>query len=286
MTSEPAETPGLTLPVAPPPAWEVIDNLQQAQQNQTQEQDSEDNDGGQDFDGHSDSDLDSALGSNLADSTYSLNSSIFEYRTLHGHQMMIKQLSGHHFTLLLLDDKLHLTPLKPDIQRVLDIGTGTAIWAIDFADEHPGVEVVGTEISPIQPSWVPSNLRLSEIEDCNDSWTFRPGSFDFVHLRFMLGSINDWIATFKEAFTVCAPGGWIESYEVSSTMESDDDSIPEGSAMQRWGQVFEEGGLRAGRSFAIIREDVQKTAMEEAGFVNIHVEDLKVRLPEQSTQKR
>ncbi|KAF4998602.1 hypothetical protein FGRMN_2928 [Fusarium graminum] len=273
MTSEPTEIPGLTLPPAPTPAWEVMDSLEQAQQ----EQDSEGDGGDPDFDGHSDSDLDSALGSNLADSTHSLSSSIFEYRTLHGRtyhsdrgntqywasnddQASESLDIAHHFTLLLLDDKLHLAPLRPDIQRVLDIGTGTAIWAIDFADEHPGVEVVGTEISPIQPSWVPSNLRL-EIEDCNDSWTFRPHSFDFVHLRFMLGSITDWTATFREAFTVCAPGGWIESYEVSSTMESDDRSIPEGSAMQRWGQVFEKGGLRAGQSFAMIREDVQRTSM-------------------------
>lgn len=93
----------------------------------------------------------------------------------------------------------------------------------------------------------------------------------------MLGSITDWQAVFKRAFTACAPGGWVESYEVSSTMESDDDSIPDGSAMQRWGQVFEEGGQRAGRSFAIIKEDVQKSSLEAAGFVNIHVEDLKVR---------
>nr|CEG05395.1 unnamed protein product [Fusarium clavum] len=68
--------------------------------------------------------------------------------------------SSHHFTLLLLEDKLHLAPLRPDLQKVLDIGTGTGIWAIDFANEHPHVEVVATEISPIQPSWVPSNLRL------------------------------------------------------------------------------------------------------------------------------
>ncbi|KAI6758635.1 hypothetical protein HG530_010875 [Fusarium avenaceum] len=293
MTSQVSETPGLTLPPPPTPAWEVMESLQQAQanQNETQDGQTDDDDDDPGFDDHSDSDLDSALGSNLADSTHSLNSSIFEYRTLHGrtyHSDMgtaqywasnDDQASesldiAHHFTLLLLDDKLHLTPLGPNIQRVLDIGTGTAIWAIDFADEHPNVEVVGTEISPIEPSWIPPNLQL-EIEDCNDAWTFRPDSFDFIHMRFMLGSITDWQVTFKEAFTACAPGGWVESYEVSSTMESDDDSIPDGSAMQRWGEVFEEGGQRGGRSFAIIKEDVQKSSMEAAGFVNINVEDLK-----------
>ncbi|KAF5251728.1 hypothetical protein FANTH_3338 [Fusarium anthophilum] len=284
MTSEPTETPGLTLPPAPTPAWEVLQNLQQDHENQDPEHDDAETDEG--FDGNSDSDLDSALGSNVADSTYSLSSSIFEYR----HQMMIRLVNlwillRHHFTLLLLEDKLHLAPLKPDIQRVLDIGTGTAIWAIDFADEHPHVEVVGTEISPIQPTWMPSNLQL-EIEDCNDTWTFRPDSFDFVHMRFMLGSITDWTATFREAFTACTPGGWVESYEVSSTMESDDNSIPDDSAMKRWGEVFEEGGQRAGRSFSMIREDVQRRSMEEAGFVNIHVVDLKAPVGGWHTEER
>ncbi|KAI1042017.1 hypothetical protein LB505_011606 [Fusarium chuoi] len=132
---------------------------------------------------------------------------------------------------------------------------------------------------------MPSNLQL-EIEDCNDTWTFQPDSFDFIHMRFMLGSITDWTATFRESFTACAPGGWVESYEVSSTMESDDNSIPYGSAMKRWGEVFEEGGQRAGRSFAMIREDVQRKSMEEAGFVNIHVVDLKAPVGPWHTEER
>ncbi|KAJ3540660.1 hypothetical protein NM208_g4960 [Fusarium decemcellulare] len=272
----PATAAGLPLPPSPTPAWVVLQNLQQAEETDNTETD--DTDEG----GHTDSDLDSALGSNLEDSTYSLSSSIFAYRTLHGRTYHSERGTAqywylttstcarpakadtlfyrasnddqaadsldiaHHFTLLLLEDKLYLAPLKSNIQKVIDIGTGTGIWAIG-----------------------------SEIEDCNDSWTFRADEVDFVHMRFMLGSITDWTATFKEAFEVCKPGGWVESYEVSSTMESDDDSIPAGSAMQRWGEVFEEGGRRAGRSFAIIQEDVQRKSMEEAGFVNIHVEDLK-----------
>ncbi|KAF9773113.1 hypothetical protein IL306_009156 [Fusarium sp. DS 682] len=82
MASGPPETPGLTLPPAPTPAWEVLENLQHGQENGHELEDDAGTDEG--FDGHSDSDLDSALGSNLADSTYSLTSSIYEYRTLHG----------------------------------------------------------------------------------------------------------------------------------------------------------------------------------------------------------
>ena len=37
-------------------------------------------------------------------------------------------------------------------QRVLDIGTGTGIWAIDYADAHPDSTVIGVDLSPIQPT--------------------------------------------------------------------------------------------------------------------------------------
>ncbi|KAM0193772.1 hypothetical protein ACHAPI_007423 [Fusarium lateritium] len=289
MTSESTAPPGLTLPPAPRPAWEVMESLQQAQANQdeTQEGTTDDDTDDPGFDGHSDSDLDSALGSNLADSTYSLNSSIFEYRTLHGRTYHSDRGTAQYWykpRFAIRNPSNTSTIGLPMMIKQVTHWT-LRIWAIDFAEEHPNVEVVGTEISPIQPSWVPSNLRL-EIEDCNDTWTFRPDSFDFIHMRFMLGSITDWQATFEEAFTACAPGGWVESYEVSSTMESDDDSIPDGSAMQRWGQVFEEGGQRAGRSFDMIKDDTQKSSMEAAGFVNIHVEDLKVCPINKTCKKR
>ena len=57
----------------------------------------------------------------------------------------------HAMFLLTLGEKLHLAPIPKDVQNVLDIGTGTGIWAIDFADEYPSARVIGTDLSPIQP---------------------------------------------------------------------------------------------------------------------------------------
>jgi methylase of polypeptide subunit release factors len=34
--------------------------------------------------------------------------------------------------LVLLDGKLYLAPIKPNLQHVLDVGTGTGSWAIEF----------------------------------------------------------------------------------------------------------------------------------------------------------
>lgn len=158
---------------------------------------------------------------------------------------------------------------------MLDVGTGTGIWAIDFADAHPDAEVIGTDISPIQPSWIPPNLQF-QIDDCTQDWTFPPNTFDYVHMRYLVGSIADWHALFAQAFAALAPGGHLESLEGSPSMESDDGTVDPRSAMGQWGRFFLEGGRATGRSFAVVADGVQRAAMEAAGFVDVQEWDYKV----------
>jgi cyclopropane fatty-acyl-phospholipid synthase-like methyltransferase len=77
----------------------------------------------------------------------------------------------HEIMLAMLDGKLHLAPVK-EPHRILDIGTGTGIWAIDMADTYPAAEVIGTDLSPIQPVWIPPNCRF-EVDDAEQEWTFK-----------------------------------------------------------------------------------------------------------------
>ncbi|KAK3323198.1 S-adenosyl-L-methionine-dependent methyltransferase [Cercophora scortea] len=237
-----------------------------------------------------DDDGDSALGTVLS-STASLSSSILKYRNIHGrtfHSDIGKAEAwtpndetqtesmdiNHHLCTLVTDGKLHLAPIPDDIKKAIDIGTGTGIWAIDFADEHPGTEVIGTDVSPIQPGWVPPNLSF-EIDDANQTWTWADDSFDYVHLRCMFGSIADWPALYREAFRVCKPGGWIEDHENSVKFDSDDGSVTEDSPMGQWTKVFWEGGKKFGRTFRVVEDEVQKRGMEEAGFVDVVVTEFK-----------
>lgn len=43
----------------------------------------------------------------------------------------------HHIVNLLLANKLHLAPIVENPQKILDLGTGTGIWAIDIAESVP-----------------------------------------------------------------------------------------------------------------------------------------------------
>ncbi|KAM5353328.1 hypothetical protein ACJZ2D_016769 [Fusarium nematophilum] len=211
-------------------------------------------------------DADSTLDADNASSTASVSSSILEYRTIHGRTYNSEQGDAqywgsndepqlelmdvtHHILTLGLGNKLYLAPLEKErVHQAIDIGCGTGIWAIDFADEYPGAEIIGTDISPIQPSWVPPNLRF-EIEDCTREWTFKSDFADYIHMRWLVGSMRDWEALCSEAFRVCKPGGWLESHEASSIIKSDDNTVDGKSAMGQWGKLFIEGSKKIGTSF-------------------------------------
>ncbi|KAG5800728.1 hypothetical protein H9Q69_000287 [Fusarium xylarioides] len=217
-------------------------------------------------------DGDSAVLDN-ASSTASLTSSILQYRTINGRAYHSERGNpeywdpiddtgqeamdiNHHVLTLLLGGKLYLAPVPDNIQTAVDIGTGTGIWAMEFADGFPNASVIGTDLAPIQPGWIPPNLEF-QIEDCTQEWTFQPDTFDYIHMRWLVGSIADWKSLFKEAYKCLKPGGYIESYEPSSRVESDD------------------GGRKIGRPFTIFEENIQREGMREAGFVDIQEQNFK-----------
>ena len=118
---------------------------------------------------------------------------------------------------------------------------------------------------------------LSEIEDCTRTWTFAPDSAHFIHMRWPLGSIPDWVPLFAEAHKACRPGGWVESVETSAQVHSDHIEIPKDSAMAQWGEFWIEGGKQLGRTAKVVDDDLQRKGMEAAGFVDIQEKAFKVR---------
>jgi len=135
--------------------------------------------------------------------------------------------------------------------------------------------VIGTDVSPIQSTWVPPNVRF-EIEDCTEPWTFEPASFDYIHMRFLVGSIDDWNTLMSRAFQACKPGGWIESFEPSVYIESDDGTVTDKMALGQWGKLFSEGGRKFGRSFDVHENGIVRSALEAAGFVDIQEKTFKM----------
>ncbi|XP_014561407.1 hypothetical protein COCVIDRAFT_86733 [Bipolaris victoriae FI3] len=182
----------------------------------------------------------------------------------------------HHVFLLILQGKLYDAPISPSPQRVLDIGTGTGIWAIDFADEFPGAEVIGTDLSPIQPTWVPPNVKFY-IDDAESQWVYSPAeAFDYIHCRNMSGAISDWDKFVHQTFTHTKPGGWVEFQEPLAQADCDDGTIDMAKDFLQWQTLCHDAAATWGRD---IRAGIGiKQQMLNAGFVDVHEKIVKIPL--------
>lgn len=141
---------------------------------------------------------------------------------------------------------------------------------MDFADIHPEATVIGTDLSPIQPAFVPENLRF-EVDDCCDDWLYNK-PFDFIHVRGLFGCVSDWNRFYKQALDNLVPGGYLEQVEWSVWVASDDGSA-KGTALAEGGQCSLEAAKHFGKSLQTV--DEMEGNMKKAGFsdVSAHLQD-------------
>jgi hypothetical protein len=189
----------------------------------------------------------------------------------------------YHATRMTLDNKHWIAPID-DPRAIIDIGTGTGIWAMDVADDFPGSTVLGTDLSPIQPTLVPPNLEFV-VQDLQEPWDM-PGRFDLVHTRYMNGiAIQNWLMLYRHAFEACKPGAWVENQEVDGKFKSDDNTLKPDSAIIRWQNLMERGLTTIGQTG---RCNAFKMAdnMRDAGFINVVVQEVKAPIGPWPKDKR
>lgn len=150
-------------------------------------------------------------------------------------------------------------------RRVLDIGTGTGIWAVDFAQENPESTVIGTDLSPIQPEVVPRNLSF-EIGDAEETdWGFDV-PFDYIHARAMVTCFKDSRTVLRNIYENLAPGGWFELQDPCLPMQCDDGTM-DGTALGEWNRLMCEGMLKMGKDLRDNRRWGEY--MREMGFERV-----------------
>ncbi|KAJ0370968.1 hypothetical protein COL26b_009859 [Colletotrichum chrysophilum] len=222
------------------------------------------------------SDLGSDTASNYASDvsdTSSATSSIFDYeyengRRYHAYRAGQYLLPNdeteqerldmtHHVFLLTLKGELCATHLD-NPQKILDIGTGTGIWAIEIGDAFPSAEVTGTDLSPIQPIWVPPNVRF-EIDDATLEWTFPKNHFDFIHARTLAGAVQNWPALIHQCYEHIKPGGSIEISEGRANFFCEDDTLKGDSATWQWLSEFRKLSAPLGFDIAPALPDMLKS---------------------------
>ena len=219
----------------------------------------------------------------------SLKSSVLKYEWKHGRRYHSYQSGNyqfpndeqeqerldlvHHVFYRLLNNKLFLAPINPDGLRVLDIGTGTGLWAIHLGDEYPGAEqITGNDLSPIQPEWIPPNVQFV-VDDVELDWA-EPKAYDFIHCRYMAASIKDWPRLVKQMFENTKAGGWVEFQETRNEIYSQDRSLKADDPMVVMMTGLVEACTKIGRTMD--PAPMMEGWIRDAGFVNVTVQTFKL----------
>ncbi|MBI4970318.1 MAG: ubiquinone/menaquinone biosynthesis methyltransferase [Candidatus Omnitrophica bacterium] len=94
-------------------------------------------------------------------------------------------------------------------KSILDIGTGSGVFLEEFLNQHSFERAIGIDISPEMLTLARRRLgsRATLLLSEGPELPFHPSEFDIVSTAFVLRSLTDILAFFKEAHRVLSPGG-------------------------------------------------------------------------------
>lgn len=159
---------------------------------------------------------------------------------------------------------LHRAPVSSP-KNVLEIATGTGLWAIQYANEHPGSKIIGTDISRIQPSKIPDNCSFVKEDSEHDEWIFQD-LFGFIYMRLVSYCFDDHPTVFRKCFDNLEPGGWLELNDSTFVLVCDDGSV-RGTSIETWSQRMSQGQANMGRDPEAPKK--YRRWMVEAGFIDV-----------------
>ncbi|KDN67075.1 putative methyltransferase domain-containing protein [Colletotrichum sublineola] len=169
------------------------------------------------------------------------------------------------------DDEGEFTPSVFDEGSIGDDRTDTTSLN-SMGDLFPSAEIQGIDLSPIQPAWVPQNVKFI-VDDAEDTW-LNGSDFDFVHLRNMVPVLKSPVNLLRNAYEHMRPGAWVELQDVDGQVHCDDGTMPSDWPLVRFTNHLVEAFAKFGtNSHAAV---FGRQYLEEAGFVNIQHNTVKL----------
>ncbi|BCS16192.1 hypothetical protein ALUC_80399S [Aspergillus luchuensis] len=183
-----------------------------------------------------------STGSSREDDTQSLTASVTDYPMEYGRryhkyhegsylypndeQELDRMDMQHHMLKLVNRGRLlFASPLSP--KKILDVGTGSGIWPIELASEFPAAEIIGTDLSPVQPNEVPENVHFLVDDVTEDEWLWGPNHFDVIHAGHLSGALPSYKDLLRKVFKHLKPGGSVQCDEFDPKPKCDDGTMPE-----------------------------------------------------------
>ncbi|KAK1514577.1 TAM domain methyltransferase [Colletotrichum costaricense] len=142
---------------------------------------------------------------------------------------------------------------------------------LHMGDNYPEADIDGIDLSPIQPGFVPPNVRFL-VDDAEADWLYPDNSVDLIHLRHMAPFIKDWPRLLRQAYRVLKPGGWIELQELRWRFACDDDTMGPDYTPTKMANLIEEGLGKFG--FELYASETNPERLRAGGFVK-QVHDVK-----------
>jgi ubiquinone/menaquinone biosynthesis C-methylase UbiE len=176
------------------------------------------------------------------------------------------RLDFQHYALFHAIGNHHVAPISPPLRTILDVGTGTGIWANEMATLFPTSIVVGLDLSVTSfKETTPENCFL-RVGNVLTGLPFPDGFFSFTHQRFLVAGITgeNWPRAVHELVRVTRRNGWIE------LVEADDQMHNAGPATLKMLEMMRAVSQRLGFDWEVVRhlgdllvqENLQKVEMQ------------------------
>ena len=84
--------------------------------------------------------------------------------------------------------------------RILDVGHGTGIWALDMGRCYPGFDIFGIDLidNQARPRNPIRNVSFyNKVDFTKPNWPFSRLSFDLIRMSQLCGSVRNWLEQYR-----------------------------------------------------------------------------------------